>query len=40
MVTTVGLEEAPDVARSILSGKIRGRTAVDVNRQQVGIGRL
>jgi acrylyl-CoA reductase (NADPH) len=32
MVTTVGLEEAPDVARSILSGKIRGRTVVDVNR--------
>lgn len=32
MVTTVGLEEAPDVARSILSGRIRGRTVVDVNR--------
>lgn len=32
MVTTVGLEEAPDVARSIFSGKIRGRTVVDVNR--------
>ena len=32
MVTTVGLEAAPDVARSILSGKIRGRTVVDVNR--------
>lgn len=32
MVTTVGLEEAPDVAHSIFSGKIRGRTVVDVNR--------
>lgn len=32
MVTTVGLEEAPDVARSIFSGKVRGRTVVDVNR--------
>lgn len=32
MVTTVGLEKAPDVARSILSGKIRGRAVVDVNR--------
>ncbi|HTO32429.1 MAG TPA: hypothetical protein VL202_14830 [Pararhizobium sp.] len=32
MVTTVGLEDAPDVARSILTGKIRGRTVVDVNR--------
>lgn len=32
MVTTVGLEEAPDVARSIFSGQIRGRTVVDVNR--------
>ncbi|MFU0506940.1 acrylyl-CoA reductase (NADPH) [Pseudaminobacter sp. NGMCC 1.201702] len=31
MVTTVGLEEAPDVARGIFSGKIRGRTVVDVN---------
>lgn len=32
MVTTVGLEEAPDVARSIFSGRIRGRMVVDVNR--------
>ena len=32
MVTAVGLEEAPDVARSIFSGKIRGRTVVDVKR--------
>ncbi len=32
MVTTVSLEEAPDVARSIFAGRIRGRTVVDVNR--------
>jgi len=32
MVTTVNLEEAPDVARSIFAGQIRGRTIVDVNR--------
>lgn len=32
MVTTLSLEEAPDAARSILSGRIRGRTVVDVNR--------
>lgn len=31
MVTTVALADAPDVARSIFAGKIRGRTLVDVN---------
>lgn len=31
MISVVGLGAAPDVARSILSGKIRGRTIIDVN---------
>jgi acrylyl-CoA reductase (NADPH) len=31
MVSVVGLDAAPEAARSILAGKIRGRTIVDVN---------
>lgn len=30
MISTVGLEAVPDVARAILGGKVRGRTVVDV----------
>ncbi|MGH7118010.1 MAG: MDR family oxidoreductase [Acetobacteraceae bacterium] len=31
MTTVVGLEEAPDAARRLLAGELRGRTVVDVN---------
>jgi acrylyl-CoA reductase (NADPH) len=30
--TAIGLAEVPDAAQNILSGKIRGRVVVDVNR--------